>query len=122
MAFEHGLALRVIRKRKEQVTVECSLRPELFNGTGVVHGGVIAAIADEAVWFAIEHHFGDGRPVTTTELKVNYLRPVAGEKVVARAHLVRAGRRLCVGRVDLFDDRKRLVAIAIVTYIQLDQD
>jgi uncharacterized protein (TIGR00369 family) len=52
-------------------------------------------------------------------LKVNYLRPIMGEKAVARAYLVRAGKTLCVSRVDILDDANQLAAIAIVTYMLL---
>jgi acyl-coenzyme A thioesterase PaaI-like protein len=32
---------------------------------------------------------------------------------------VRAGKTLCVSRIDIFDDANNLAAIAIVTYIRL---
>jgi len=117
MAFEHSLRLRVVGRHRDGVTVACRLRPELLNGQGMVHGGVIASIADEAVWFAMRHRFGKAPSATTAELKVNYLRPIAGKRVLARAKLVRAGRTLSVGRVDLYDDGRRLAAVAVVTYI-----
>jgi uncharacterized protein (TIGR00369 family) len=120
MAFEHQLNLRVARKHKDGVTVHFDLLPQYLNSTGVLHGGVTASLADEAAWHAIESHFGYGkRQSTTTELKVNYLRPIGGKKVVARAYLVRAGKTLCVSRVDIFDEKKTLSAIGIVTYILL---
>ena len=121
MAFEHDLGVRVVRKHKDGVTVECPLRPELLNSNGVLHGGVTASIADEAAWHAITQHYGRERASTTTELKVNYLRPIAeGKKVVARAYVLRAGKTLFVTRIDLFDSQKRLAGAAIVTYILLD--
>ncbi|MBI1791173.1 MAG: PaaI family thioesterase [Acidobacteria bacterium] len=122
MAFEDDLATRVVRKHKDGVTVECPLREGLMNSNGVVHGGVIASVADEAAWHAIIHHLGHYTPMTTTELKVNYLRPIAGAKIVGRAYLLRAGRTLCVGRVDLFDAKRRLAAIAVVTYMLLGKE
>ncbi len=67
----------------------------------------------------IENHFGKPTNCTTTELKVNYLRPITGEKCIARAYLVRAGKTLCVSRIDMFDDANNLAAIAIVTYMLL---
>jgi uncharacterized protein (TIGR00369 family) len=57
--------------------------------------------------------------MTTTELKVNYLRPIAGKNVLARACVLRAGKTLSVTRVDLMDAERRLSAIAIVTYMLL---
>jgi uncharacterized protein (TIGR00369 family) len=119
MAFEHDLGVRVTRKHKDGVTVECVVRPELLNSNGVLHGGVTASIADEAAWHAMVAHYGD-RPATTSELKVNYLRPIAGKKVIARAYLARAGKTLCVTRIDLLDAQRRLSGVAIVTYILLD--
>ncbi len=118
-AFEGGLALRVLRRHKDGVTVECPANASLLNNTGVMHGGVIASIADEAVWYALLEYYGR-RECTTTELKVNYLRPIPPGRTTARAHLVRSGRTLCVGRVDIFDTRRRLAAVAVVTYILLD--
>jgi uncharacterized protein (TIGR00369 family) len=120
VAFEHSLGLQVVERHPDGVTVHAPVRPDLLNTQGVMHGGVIASIADEAAWNAIENHFGErARQTTTTELKVNYLRPLAGEKVVARAFLLKAGRTLCVSRVDMSDDQGRLGAVAIVTYILL---
>ena len=118
LAFEHSLEIRVTRKRRDGVTVECPLRTELLNSQGVLHGGITASIADEAAWHAMIHHYGD-REATTAELKVNYLRPIAGEKVIARAHVLRAGKTLFVSRVDLYDTHKRLAGVALVTYMLL---
>jgi uncharacterized protein (TIGR00369 family) len=119
MAFENDLGLRVSRKHRDGVTVELPLGPGLLNSTGVLHGGITASIADEAAWHAIQHHFHEDRQCTTTELQVNFLRPIAGKKVTARAYLLRAGRALCVTRVDVFDEKRRLAAVAIVTYYML---
>jgi uncharacterized protein (TIGR00369 family) len=120
MAFENQLNLRVQRKHKDGVTVHLDLLPGYLNMSGNLHGGLTASIADEAAWHAIENHFGHGvKKTTTTELKVNYLRPIVGRKVIARAYLVRAGKTLCVSRVDIFDEKKKLSAIGIVTYILL---
>lgn len=119
MPFENHLKLHVAERHADGVTVYFPLSPEFLNSQGVLHGGITATIADEAAWHAIESHFGKPTNCTTTELKVNYLRPVFGEKAIARAYLVRAGKTLCVSRVDIFDDMSNLAAIAIVTYMLL---
>lgn len=121
MAFEHSLAIRVVRKHKDGVTIECPLRDEFLNSNRVVHGGVIASVADEAAWHAMLHAYHSERPATTTELKINYLRPIVGAKIVARAYALRAGKTLFVSRVDLFDVKKRLSAVGVVTYMLLDE-
>ena len=121
MAFNRTLGIRLVRRHRDGVTIECALRPELLNNEGVLHGGVTATLADSAVGIAIGNYFAGARSATTVEMKINYLRPVAGGKIVARARLLRVGQTLCVGRVDLFDARRRQVAAALVTYMLLPQ-
>ena len=121
MPFEHSLSLRVTRKHRDGVTVECPLAPAFLNSTGVLHGGIIASIADEAAWHAMLHAYPRDQLATTTELKVNYLRPMSGNKVLARAYTLRSGKTLHVSRVDIFDAHKRLAAVALVTYMLLQQ-
>jgi uncharacterized protein (TIGR00369 family) len=120
VAYEDKIRVRVIQKHRDGVTVECALGSELMNGAGILHGGVIATIADEAAWHGLIHAYKAKRPMTTTELKVNYLRPIVGKKMTARAYVLRAGKTLGVTRVDLFDSRRRLSAIGVVTYMLLD--
>ena len=113
------MKLTVAERHADGVTIHFPLSPDFLNSHGVLHGGIAATIADEAAWHAIENHFGKPTNCTTTELKVNYLRPITGKTVIARAYLVRAGKTLCVSRIDIFDDTNNLAAIAIVTYMLL---
>lgn len=117
--FEDSLGLRITRRHKDGVTLEIPIRPDLLNGQKVMHGGVLAAIADEAAWHAILHCLGEKRNMTTTELKMNYLRPIAGVKIVAKTRVVKTGRTLCVAQVDLYDTRRQLGALGVVTYMLL---
>ena len=119
-SFESGLQISVTRKHKDGATCTLAIHEELLNGTGVLHGGVIASIADEVAWWAILTVLGreDGK-MTTTELKVNYLRPIVGKKVTARGFVLKLGRMLAVTRIDIFDDKRRLAAHATVTYAML---
>ena len=119
-AFNHLLGFELVRVHRDGITIQCRVRDELLNSAGAVHGGVTASIADAAVGSALAHHHPTRRPFTTVELKVNYFRPVTAGRIVARSRLLRVGSRISVGRVDLSDDHKRDVGVAIVTYMFLD--
>lgn len=115
MNFTEFLELSTVDTHEDGVTIECRLQEFFFNPDGSLHGGLIAAIADEAVWFAM-----GGKKSTTVELKVNYLRAARDTAVLrARAKMVKTGRTLCVGTVELMDERGVLCAIATVTYMFL---
>src|SRR5580658_4580445 len=118
--FNHLLGIQISRAHSDGVTLHCKVKNSLLNSNKVLHGGVSASIADAAVGVAIQHRFAGKRAITTVELKVNYFKPVAEGTRFARARLLRVGSTLCVGQVDLTDNKKNLVGVAIVTYIFLD--
>lgn len=91
----------------------------MFNGGGVVHGGLLASVADEAAWHAIKAGFPERTPMTTSGLQIDYLRPVQGPKLTAKGTVLKSGTMLCVARVEIFDTNRRLCAHANVTYALL---
>jgi uncharacterized protein (TIGR00369 family) len=76
------------------------IRPELKQQHGFVHGGVISYAADNALTFAGGSVLGPG--VTTSEIKINYLRPAIGDFLVARASIIYSGKSQAVCRCDVF--------------------
>jgi uncharacterized protein (TIGR00369 family) len=61
---------------------------------GLIHGGVLAALADEAAGLAATTVIAAEQLVLTVELKVNFLRPAASSPVICRGEVIRAGRQL----------------------------
>jgi 1,4-dihydroxy-2-naphthoyl-CoA hydrolase len=83
---------------------------------GVVHGGVLAALADTAGGLATYMACRRGTRVATVEMKINYLEAVADGSVVAEARVIRRGRHLAVVDCDIGDDQGRLVGKALMTF------
>jgi uncharacterized protein (TIGR00369 family) len=118
--FNTLLGMRLRRVHRDGITLDCTLRDDLRNSVGAAHGGVTAAMADAAVGIALQHHFGGKRRIATVELKINYFLPMKEGRISARSHLLRIGSTLCVGSVELTDDRRRAIGTAIVTYMLVD--
>jgi uncharacterized protein (TIGR00369 family) len=119
MPFNKLLGIRIVRIHKDGVTIRCAVDEKSKNGSGGLHGGVMATMADAAMGIGLASHFGGRQPMTTTDLKINYLRPVTEGIATARSYIVRVGKHLCVGRVEIRDSERRLAAAALVTYIRL---
>lgn len=120
MPFNAHLGIRLARLHEDGLTIECTIRPEMMNGAGALHGGVTATLVDAAAGIATMWYVGGTRRVTTVELKVNYFRPVVKGRIRARAHLLRVGKTLSIARVDVSDSTKNLIGTALVTYMLLD--
>jgi uncharacterized protein (TIGR00369 family) len=83
---------------------------------GVVHGGVLAALADTAGGLATYTAVPAGTRVATVEMKINYLEPVEKGIVIAEARVLRRGKNLAVVDCDLRDEKKLLVGKALMTF------
>ncbi len=81
----------------------------------VVHGGVIAALADTAGGMATYMSVPRGSRVATLEMKINFLEPVDRGTIVADARVLRRGRNFTVVDCDVRVGR-RLVAKALMTF------
>lgn len=91
-----GLHLSFTKVDRGVVEARYVVAPELCGMEGVVHGGVQAAILDEAMGFAVHAAFDDPEEsdVATIALNLKYLRPTpTGEVLQVRACFVRAEAR-----------------------------
>ncbi|HNQ02506.1 MAG: PaaI family thioesterase [Syntrophobacterales bacterium] len=77
---------------------------------GNVHGGVIASLADTAIFWSCFAELDESAGITTVDLKVNYLAPVADGKLSARGRRIRLGRTLGLGEAEIFNGEGRLIA------------
>jgi uncharacterized protein (TIGR00369 family) len=72
---------------------------------GFFHGGIIGALADVAGGYAAMSLLPMGHDVLTLEYKINFLKPAAGDRLVADGFVLRAGRTVCVTRTDVFVEK-----------------
>lgn len=82
----------------------------------VVHGGVIAALADTAAAIAAYTVVPQGTEIATIELKINYLSAVPDGKIKAAGKVLRAGRNFVVTECEVFDRKGNLAAKALLTF------
>lgn len=74
--------------------VAFTVREEMTNPAEVLHGGIVAAMADEMVGSTVLI-FSGGRYHASVNLSVDFLAPArVGETVIARSRVIRQGRRL----------------------------
>jgi uncharacterized protein (TIGR00369 family) len=82
----------------------------------VVHGGILAAMADTAGAVAAYTTVPKGVALATVELKINYLEAVPDGRIRADARILRTGRNFVVAECEIFDGKGTLAAKALLTY------
>jgi uncharacterized protein (TIGR00369 family) len=86
----------------------------------VVHGGIIAALADTAAVYTVHPFLGPGERMTSIEFKINFLAGATSDRgqIVARAHVIRKGKSVAVAQVDITQG-DTVVATGLFTYLIL---
>ncbi|MGH8712741.1 MAG: PaaI family thioesterase [Casimicrobiaceae bacterium] len=126
-SFERQNAMRLIGARLTRVapgccTIELPYRDDLTQQHGYIHAGIVSAIADSAGGYAGFTLFPADATVLTVEYKLNLVAPAAGERLVAEAEVLKAGRTLVITRGEVHAERagaRTLCAIMQQTLIVL---
>ena len=105
--------------------VEIALTPgsAVSQQHGFVHAGALAAIADSAAGYAALSLMPPGIGVLTTEFKINLLAPAAGERILARGRVIKAGRTLTLAQTEVFSQtagKEKLVALLTATLMTVE--
>jgi uncharacterized protein (TIGR00369 family) len=98
--FSRLLGAELLALAPGQVELALDVRDELRQQNGFVHGGVLAYLADNALTYAGGTALRV--PVVTSEMKLNYLRPGTGVRLIARAQALHAGKSQAVCRCEIY--------------------
>ena len=115
------LGLRVQGAHDGEVRLALPIAPLHVHGGGVLCGQTLMAAADTAMVLAVMSRLGAFRPMTTVQLQTSFLRPVPADAGEARvlARVLRLGKTLAFGEIEVSDSQGRLAAHATTTYALL---
>jgi uncharacterized protein (TIGR00369 family) len=114
------LGFELIRHDDREAEVHMPARAEFAQEYGVIHGGLLTALADTAAVYLTYPKLTDAERMTSIELKVNFLeaaRPDAGD-LRAIARLVRGGKRVVVCESTVYQG-ERTILIGLFTYLRI---
>lgn len=96
---ELGMQVESADERELQLVVP--VRPALVHAGGVLCGQAMMAAADTAMVLALISHFGEFRPCSTVQLSSSFLKPLSGQDAWITAKVLRAGKTMAFGEIDL---------------------
>lgn len=82
------------------------LKEEQRQYSGVVHGGILAAVADTVAGFAAYTVTPPDKDVLTAELNVSFLRAAWGKELIAKARVIKPGRTIHFCECEIYCDDK----------------
>lgn len=94
-----GLAFGDVQPGK--VRIRMPARKDIMRTGDVVCGQALLALADTAMVFVVASTLGEFRPVATVTQNASFLRPAGEGDVIAEARMLKSGRTLCFGEVEI---------------------
>ncbi len=114
-----AMGLQVLEVEPGRVRLMLPVKPAFIHVGGVMCGQAAMAAADTAMVLAMMVELGEFRPMTTVQLQTSFLRPVSGDHCIVKATVLRSGKRLAFGSIDIANPDGRLAAQATTTYALL---
>lgn len=96
-----ALALRVDSFDEGSVTLRLPQSDALSRVGGMLCGQAMMAAADTAMVLALINQFGEFRPCTTVQMNTSFLKPLSSQDALVQARIVRAGKSLAFGEIDI---------------------
>ena len=113
------LGARLVGAADGRAEIAAPVNENFSQGGGMVAGGILAALADEAMAHAVLASLPEDKACVTAEMNVRYLRglqPDAGGDIRAEATLVKRGSALTVAESRVYDAQNRLLVTAGATF------
>lgn len=101
---------RIVSCNEGEMEVRFVTRPEMANPAGLLHGGMQAAIMDDVIGMT-SATVEEGGFMLSIDLHVNYLGKIkAGQPVLARARIVRSGKRIAHAVCELMEEQGNVIS------------
>ncbi|HUT53119.1 MAG TPA: PaaI family thioesterase [bacterium] len=114
------LGVEVVEISRERVELRLPFRREFIQGAGVIAGGIMAALADEAMAHVIIANLAEGETTTTIEMNLRFLKSVKSGEMKAVARVVKKGRKVITVAADVLDGKGQLLAQAGASFMVLE--
>jgi acyl-CoA thioesterase len=103
-----SLGIEIIDVAPGRARIAMTVRPDMLNGHGMCHGGIVFAFADSAFAFACNSY---GDPMVAAGAGIDFLAPTpCGERVTATATEVSRSARHGIYDVAVTDAAGRVLA------------
>jgi 1,4-dihydroxy-2-naphthoyl-CoA hydrolase len=114
--FDETYGLELLSWNEEAIEAIVPVRRHLLQVTGLVHGGVYAAMAEALASLGTNHGVrADNQIALGASNHTSFLRPISEGTIRAKARRVHAGKTTWVWDVEFFDSEERLCSISRIT-------
>ena len=113
------LDMRLLDLSKGYARVSMMMKPEYLNFNGMVFGGIVSAVADQAFAYATNSVI---TPNVASQFNIHYIAAVSDtDQLIAECRVLKTGKRVCISEIKVSNGEGMLVAVATGTTIPLNK-
>ncbi len=96
------MGIDVVSAKEGKAVLKMQVRPDMHNGVGWLQGGILAAIADEAMALALYSMLSHNEGIATISESTSFIRGVKDGCIIARGRVIRKGRRVAFAESEVY--------------------
>lgn len=107
--FSQWLGIEVVEIKEGYSKIKMTIRPEMINGLGIIHGGVTFSFADSAFAFACNNRNNLSVALDTS---INFLKPVhVNDVLIAEAAEIHNGKSTGLYHINIKNQHEHTIAV-----------
>ena len=111
------LNIRLLELSQGYAKVAMKMRPEYINFNGMIFGGIVMAVTDQAFAYATNSVI---TPNVASQFNIHFIaKSDVNDELIAECKVVRSGRRVCVSEMAVTNQDGKLIARATGTTIPI---
>lgn len=106
------MGIGVVSVEPGKAVLKMEVRPDMHNGVGWLQGGMLAALADEAMALALCTLLSKTEGIATISESTSFIKGVTDGIIIAEGHVIRKGRRVAFAEGEVFagSDKKEILS------------
>jgi acyl-CoA thioesterase len=109
------MGIDVVSAGEGSAVLKMAVRSDMANGVGWLQGGMLVAIADEAMALALYTLLANGEGIATIAESTSFIRGVREGTILAKGKVIRKGRRVAFMESEVCLDNAEKTILARTT-------
>ena len=98
------MGIEVVSSGPGKAVLKMQVRPDMHNGVGWLQGGMLAAIADEAMALALYPLLSPEEGIATISESTTFIKGVREGIIIAEGRVIKKGRRVAFTEGEVFTE------------------
>ena len=118
--FLEFLGIKVIKAENGYAEMHLPIKENFYQGYGIMQGGLMGALADEAMAYALLSDIDHKTGIATVSISHQHIRSAKEGVLIAKARVKKRGRKMAYMECEIYNNNK-LVLNSIADFILFEK-